>query len=83
MTRLKHFLGSAAGRATIALVLVLAAGLVFNADGAFFRFSTHRDALRQTSVYGMLACGLTLVIICGGIDLAVGSVLALVAVDLI
>src|SRR5262249_53988139 len=32
------------------------------------------------SVFGILACGLTLVIISGGIDLAVGSVLALVAV---
>jgi ribose transport system permease protein len=32
------------------------------------------------SVYGMLACGLTPVIISGGIDLAVGSVLALCAV---
>jgi ribose transport system permease protein len=41
---------------------------------------THRDALRQASVFGILACGMTLVIIAGGIDLAVGSVLALVAV---
>jgi ribose transport system permease protein len=32
------------------------------------------------SVYGILACGLTPVIISGGIDLAVGSVLALAAV---
>ena len=32
------------------------------------------------SVYGILACGMTIVIISGGIDLAVGSVLALVAV---
>jgi ribose transport system permease protein len=64
----------------IALVLVFIVGIIFNADGAFFRMSTHRDALRQSSVYGMLACGLTLVIISGGIDLGVGSVLALVAV---
>jgi len=69
-----------AARALLALGLVLALGMVFNADGAFFRAGTHRDALRQASVYGMLACGLTLVIVSGGIDLAVGSVLALVAV---
>jgi ribose transport system permease protein len=80
LNRLKQFLGSAAGRASIALALVLIVGVIFNANGAFFRASTHRDALRQASVYGMLACGLTLVIISGGIDLAVGSVLALVAV---
>lgn len=73
-------LTSPAGRALLALVLVLLVGLIFNADGAFFRAGTHRDALRQASVYGILACGLTLVIITGGIDLGVGSVLALVAV---
>lgn len=69
-----------ASRATIALVLVLILGCVFNADGAFFKLGTHRDTLRQASVFGILACGMTLVIISGGIDLAVGSVLALVAV---
>jgi ribose transport system permease protein len=73
-------LGSPVGRATIALLLVLALGAVFNADGAFFKAGTHRDALRQASEYGILACGMTLVIVTGGIDLSVGSVLALVAV---
>ncbi len=67
-------------RALAALVLVLALGIVFNANGAFFKIGTHRDALRQISVYGCLACGMTLVIISGGIDLAVGSVLGLCAV---
>jgi ribose transport system permease protein len=76
----KSFFGSAGGRALLALILVLAAGAVFNADGAFFKIGTHRDTLRQASVYGMLACGMTLVIISGGIDLAVGSVVALTAV---
>lgn len=66
----------------LALVLVLLLGLVFHADGAFHKLGTHRDALRQASVFGILACGMTLVIIAGGIDLSVGSVLALVAVCL-
>jgi ribose transport system permease protein len=79
--RFLRFLGSSAARALFALVLVIILGLVFNADGAFFKPGTHRDALRQASVYGILACGMTLVIIAGGIDLAVGSVLALVAVS--
>lgn len=69
-----------ASRAVCALVLVLLLGCVFHADGAFFKAGTHRDALRQASVFGILACGMTLVIVSGGIDLAVGSVLALVAV---
>jgi ribose transport system permease protein len=70
-----------AARATVALLAVFVIGCLFNADGAFFKLGTHRDALRQSSVFGMLACGMTLVIISGGIDLAVGSMLALVSVS--
>jgi len=77
---LKKVVTSPAGRAFLALLLVLIIGAFFNADGAFFKIGTHRDTLRQASVYGILACGMTLVIISGGIDLSVGSVLALVAV---
>ena len=73
-------LNTPAGRALIALALVMLFGILFNADGAFFKAGTHRDALRQASVYGILACGMTLVIISAGIDLAVGSLLALSAV---
>jgi len=36
--------------------------------------------LREISVLGILACGMTVVIVAGGIDLSVGSVLALSAV---
>ncbi|HDP35940.1 MAG TPA: ABC transporter permease [Candidatus Hydrogenedentes bacterium] len=67
-------------RALLALLVILLLGAVFNAEGAFFRWDTHRDMLRHISRYGILACGMTLVIITGGIDLAVGSVLGLVAV---
>jgi ribose transport system permease protein len=76
----KSAVASPGGRALLALLLVLAAGAIFNAQGAFFKLGTHRDTLRQASVYGILACGMTLVIIAAGIDLAVGSVLALAAV---
>ncbi|HUT88184.1 MAG TPA: ABC transporter permease [Thermoguttaceae bacterium] len=79
-SKLIRAVNSPAGRALIALFLVLVLGILFHADGTFFRFSTHSTALRQASVYGILACGMTLVIITGGIDLAVGSVLALGAV---
>ncbi len=77
---MKLKLSSASARATIALLMVLLAGVIFNADGAFFKLSTHRDTFRQSSVFGILACGMTVVILSGGIDLAVGSVLALVSV---
>lgn len=74
------WLASPLTRAVAALVVVLLIGLIFNADGAFYKWGTHRDMLRAVSVYGMLACGMTIVIITGGIDLSVGSILALAAV---
>lgn len=67
-------------RALAALLLVLALGAIFNADGAFFKFSTHRDMFRHISRYGILACGMTIVIVAAGIDLSVGSLLGLTAV---
>src|SRR3954468_5796909 len=70
-----------ATRALAALIFVLIIGCLFHADGAFFKLGTHRDALRQASVFGILACGLTLVIVSRGIDLSVGSVVALVPVS--
>jgi ribose transport system permease protein len=67
-------------RAFAALVLVFLIGMLFNADGAFFKWNTHRDMLRHISVFAILACGMTLVIITAGIDLSVGSLLGLTAV---
>src|SRR5574337_639954 len=78
--RWRGFWRSPVFTAVLALLLVLALGLVFSGEGAFFKWATHRDMLRQASVYGILACGMTLVIIAAGIDLSVGSVLALCAV---
>lgn len=74
----RRFPGTA--QAGLALAVVLVAGAFFHAEGSFFEWGTHRDMLRQVSVYGILACGMTLVIIAGGIDLSVGSILALCAV---
>jgi ribose transport system permease protein len=76
------FVGSPAGRALLALLLVMLLGVIFNADGTFFRPGAHARGIREFSVYGILACGMTLVIITAGIDLSVASVLALVAVSL-
>jgi len=73
-------MGLSVTRAVLSLLLVLAVGIIFNADGAFLEWDTHRDMLRQVSVFGILACGVTLVIITGGIDLSVGSILGLCAV---
>ena len=74
------FMRSSVARALLALGLMLVIGAIFNADGAFFRWGVHRDMLRQVSVYGILACGMTVVILSAGIDLSVSSVLAIAAV---
>jgi ribose transport system permease protein len=78
--RLQRWWGMPVTRALLALLLMLVLGCLFNADGAFFRWSVHRDTMRQVSVYGILACGMTVVIITAGIDLSVSSLLALGAV---
>lgn len=67
-------------RALAPLALVLLIGCLFHQSGAFFAWDTHRAMLREISVHGILACGMTVVIITAGIDLSVGSVLALCAV---
>jgi ribose transport system permease protein len=73
-------LRSPVARALAALLLMLLIGVLFHADGAFFKCRTHLDMFRHISRYGILACGMTLVIITAGIDLSVGSVLGLSAV---
>lgn len=77
---LARYLSSDGGRAFFSLLMVLIVGCVFNANGAFFKAATHRDALRSLSVYGILAIGQTLAIISGGIELVQGSMLGLAAV---
>lgn len=67
-------------RAFLPLLVVLLLGAAFNGDGAFFEWSTHRALLREIAVLGILACGMTVVIVSAGIDLSVGSVLGLCAV---
>ena len=76
----RSWMATPTARAIAALLLVLILGAIFNANGSFFKLATQRDTLREISDYGILACGMTLVIITGGIDLSVGSVLALVGV---
>lgn len=57
-------------------LLLLIAGFAL-ASQAFFSVNNALTVLLQTSVIGLLGIGMTLVIITGGIDLSVGSVLAL------
>lgn len=80
LKELKRLSRLPAARAFAALCFVIIIGMIFNAEGAFYKWDTHRDMLRHISVFGILACGMTLVIITAGIDLSVGSILGLTAV---
>ncbi|GAB3607853.1 ABC transporter permease [Conyzicola nivalis] len=79
---LRRFLGSAAGRnigLVIALLLLIVVGAVTSGD-RFTSISNVLTIVRLASVTGVLAIGMTFVIISGGIDLSVGSVLGLSSV---
>jgi len=57
------------------ILLVLCAGLAFRAEG-FFSTDNLLNVLRNVSMQGVIAFGMTMVIIAGEIDLSVGSAVA-------
>ena len=63
-----------------ALVLVFAFFATLVEDGKFYTPRNLENIGRQSAVYATAALGMTLVIIAGGIDLSVGSVIALTVV---
>ena len=58
------------------LILVIAILSLWQPD-SFLTLDNFLNVLRRSSVYGIIAVGMTFVIISGGIDLSVGSLLAL------
>jgi len=62
-------------KSLIALIILIAVVSVLNEY--FFTLDNLLNILRQTSVIAILAAGMTLVILTAGIDLSVGSILAL------
>jgi ribose transport system permease protein len=62
----------------VALVLLFTVSAI--ANDAFLRPENLVNILRQVSVIGVIAVGMTIVIIAGGIDLSVGSMVALIGV---
>ncbi|WP_194396813.1 ABC transporter permease [Microbacterium atlanticum] len=63
----------------VALLLLVIVGAV-TAPDTFLSVSNTLTILRQASILGVVAIGMTLVITAGGIDLSVGSVLGLASV---
>ncbi|GIV21146.1 MAG: ribose ABC transporter permease [Armatimonadota bacterium] len=73
-------------RGVIAFVVVFVLGILFSPRALdtglpiFLSWQTQLAILYEYSEYGLLATGMTLVILTGGIDLSVGSILGLSAV---
>ena len=64
------------GRTFIVLILLV---IFFSfASSSFLQLDTLTMVAKHVSLYGILALGMTFVIITGGIDLSVGSVVGLV-----
>jgi len=63
-------------RAAGMLLVLLCLGFHFMSDGRFFTGQNLGIVLQQASVNTVLAAGMTFVILTGGIDLSVGSILA-------
>ncbi|MCF0253480.1 MAG: ribose ABC transporter permease [Duodenibacillus sp.] len=59
------------------IALIFFAAIVAFINPRFISVSNILNILRQTSINGVIAIGMTLVILTGGIDLSVGSILAL------
>jgi len=59
------------------LVLIFICIIASLISPVFFSLSNFTNVIRQTSIIAILASGMTFVILTGGIDLSVGSVLAL------
>ncbi|WP_372447316.1 ABC transporter permease [Microbacterium flavescens] len=78
----RRFLSGSVGRnlgLVVALLLLVIVGAV-TAPDTFLTVSNTLTILRQASILGVVAIGMTLVITAGGIDLSVGSVLGLASV---
>lgn len=72
--------GSFFSKYGIYFAFVLLTGILAAASPAFRTLANIENVLQQISVNGIIAVGMTLVIITAGIDLSVGSVAALAAV---
>ena len=62
----------------VLIIMVIAISVL--SGGKFLRITNILNVLRQVTITGTLAIGMTLVLITGGIDLSVGSVMAIAGV---
>ncbi len=66
-----------AERNLLVIIILMAIFLSIATKGNFYSWENISNLLRQSSINGVVAIGMTLIIITGGIDLSVGSIVGL------
>lgn len=64
----------------VGVVLVLLMAYLTYSSNVFLTYNNMFNLFRSTSIYGVIAIGMTFVILTGGIDLSVGSVVGLTSI---
>ncbi len=77
---LKKFIGDNSAIAAFVFIFVIS---VLLKGGVFLSYNNIINILRNNSIIGIIALGMTLVIITGGIDLSVGSALVIVGIAIL
>lgn len=62
-----------------ALIFILMLAMSF-AFPRFFTLANFKNILNQIAIYGVMACGITFVLLTGNIDLTIGSILSLIGI---
>lgn len=77
LTKNKKFLNSNWIQTYSLIIIVIALGAILSVvTSTFFTSTNLLNVLRQVSINGILAIGMTFVVLTGGIDLSVGSIVA-------
>ncbi len=82
MNKFQIFIRKESARIYMLLLIILVECIIFSSTGYFFTISNIFDAIRASVEIGLIALGMTFVIMTTGIDLSVGSLLALVSVTI-
>lgn len=78
MNELKKIIKNNTREFSVVLAIVIMFTLFGILDSSYLAFNNLRMIFEQSTIYGLMGLGMTAVIITGGIDLSVGSVLAVV-----
>ena len=64
-------------KVTVAFLIILIVMAIFGGHTRFYSFANFMDIARQTSHFWIIGFGATFAIVCRGVDLSIGSVMAL------